>query len=282
MRQHASLHLHDSEDGSPSTHQHQHRMKYFPSGELATPRTASEQCRIRHLAPRGRRHRLFALAVVSATAGTLAAQSVAGATGLAASVHTARASLESPRLAVSHRPGAANLASRPRLRAGGWHDEFARAARHTATSRATGRLARTSSQPSAPPSWTDAALHLSLSELTAPAPPAVHRHVAATVAERPHVHVGSPPPAPAAAPSDGVSPTTWAALRECESSDDYSADTGNGFYGAYQFTISSWYAVGFSGLPSDAPPAEQDLAAQRLLALQGWGAWPVCSVRIGM
>jgi hypothetical protein len=71
-----------------------------------------------------------------------------------------------------------------------------------------------------------------------------------------------------------------AKLRACEvrgQARPYQTNTGNGFYGAYQFTISSWTAVGGSGLPSNAPPAEQDYRAVRLLHLQGPGAWPVCS-----
>jgi hypothetical protein len=92
-----------------------------------------------------------------------------------------------------------------------------------------------------------------------------------------------PPPAPVvsappAAPSGGV----WAELRQCESSGDYGANTGNGFYGAYQFTLSTWEGLGYSGLPSSAPPAEQDAAAQQLEARSGWGQWPACSARLGL
>lgn len=68
------------------------------------------------------------------------------------------------------------------------------------------------------------------------------------------------------------------AVRFCESGNHglYRANTGNGFYGAYQFTISSWRAVGGYGLPHHAPPIEQDFRAILLLRLQGPGAWPVC------
>jgi opacity protein-like surface antigen len=71
---------------------------------------------------------------------------------------------------------------------------------------------------------------------------------------------------------------------ECEDNDDpgagptgYQSNTGNGFYGRYQFTLSSWAAVGGHGMPSTAPPLEQDYRAVRLLKLQGPGAWPVCA-----
>jgi hypothetical protein len=67
-----------------------------------------------------------------------------------------------------------------------------------------------------------------------------------------------------------------AAIRQCESGGNYSTDTGNGFYGAYQFTQSSWEAVGGSGNPAAASPAEQDRRAALLIARSGAGNWPVC------
>jgi hypothetical protein len=87
-----------------------------------------------------------------------------------------------------------------------------------------------------------------------------------------------PPTAAPAAPSQGV----WLALRRCESDDDYADDTGNGYYGAYQFSLSTWLSLGLSGPPSDAPPAVQDRAAQELQARNGWGQWPSCSRRLGL
>jgi flagellar biosynthesis GTPase FlhF len=79
-------------------------------------------------------------------------------------------------------------------------------------------------------------------------------------------------------PSGGV----WLELRQCESGDDYAADTGNGYYGAYQFLLSTWESLGFSGLPSQAPAAEQDQAAQELQARAGWDQWPACASELGL
>jgi muramidase (phage lysozyme) len=56
----------------------------------------------------------------------------------------------------------------------------------------------------------------------------------------------------------------------------YTANTGNGFYGRYQFTWSSWRAVHGYGYPHNAEPAEQDYRTVLLLKKQGTGAWPVC------
>ncbi|HLG92744.1 MAG TPA: transglycosylase family protein [Acidimicrobiales bacterium] len=68
----------------------------------------------------------------------------------------------------------------------------------------------------------------------------------------------------------------FAQIRQCESGGNYSTNTGNGYYGAYQFSLSTWRSLGYSGLPSDAPPSVQDQAAQQLAARSGFGQWPVC------
>lgn len=74
------------------------------------------------------------------------------------------------------------------------------------------------------------------------------------------------------APAGGV----LAAIRACESGGKYSTNTGNGFFGAYQFTQSTWESVGGSGNPAAASPAEQDRRAAALYAQQGSSPWPVC------
>ncbi len=79
-------------------------------------------------------------------------------------------------------------------------------------------------------------------------------------------------------PAGGV----WYELRVCESGDNYAEDTGNGYYGAYQFSLATWYGLGLSGLPSEASPAVQDAAAQKLQAEAGWGQWPSCSAELGL
>jgi hypothetical protein len=73
----------------------------------------------------------------------------------------------------------------------------------------------------------------------------------------------------------------WARLRHCESGGRYDRNSGNGFYGAYQFLPSTWRGLGLRGLPHEAPPEVQDAAARRLQTRSGWAQWPVCSRRIG-
>jgi hypothetical protein len=75
-------------------------------------------------------------------------------------------------------------------------------------------------------------------------------------------------------PADAA--TTWAGLRQCESGGNYSTNTGNDFYGAYQFNLATWHGLGYSGLPSDASPATQDAAAQKLYSQRGSSPWPSC------
>lgn len=70
-------------------------------------------------------------------------------------------------------------------------------------------------------------------------------------------------------------------LRECESGGDYGINTGNGYYGAYQFSRETWRALGYEGLPHQAPPEVQDEAAARLQSEQGWRAWPACNRQLG-
>jgi hypothetical protein len=74
----------------------------------------------------------------------------------------------------------------------------------------------------------------------------------------------------------------FARLRMCESGGNYSTDTGNGYYGAYQFSLGTWRGIGYSGKPSDAAPSTQDSAARKLQARSGWGQWPACSRKLGL
>ncbi len=86
-------------------------------------------------------------------------------------------------------------------------------------------------------------------------------------------------PAPAAGGNAGG---VWLQLRMCESGNNYRENTGNGYYGAYQFSEQTWQGLGFPGRPDLEPPAMQDAAAKKLQAQSGWGAWPACSAELGL
>lgn len=66
----------------------------------------------------------------------------------------------------------------------------------------------------------------------------------------------------------------FARIRARESGGNYAENTGNGYYGAYQFSLGTWQGVGGTGNPAAASPAEQDLRAQMLYARRGCSPWP--------
>jgi resuscitation-promoting factor RpfB len=77
---------------------------------------------------------------------------------------------------------------------------------------------------------------------------------------------------------------TWDALAACEAGGNWAINTGNGFYGGVQFEQNTWERNG--GLRyaprADLATREEQLAiAEVTRARQGWGAWPVCSARLG-
>jgi resuscitation-promoting factor RpfA len=87
-------------------------------------------------------------------------------------------------------------------------------------------------------------------------------------------------PVAIAAPANAAD---WDMLAQCESSGDWSTNTGNGFYGGLQFTPSTWSAYGGDQYASSAHLAtrEQQIAvAEKVLASQGQNAWPACSAKL--
>jgi uncharacterized protein YabE (DUF348 family) len=79
-------------------------------------------------------------------------------------------------------------------------------------------------------------------------------------------------PKPANTPTaDGLN---WAALAKCESGGNPRAvNSRGGYYGLYQFSLSTWSAVGGTGNPIDATPDEQTYRAQLLYKKSGAGQW---------
>jgi nucleoid-associated protein YgaU len=96
--------------------------------------------------------------------------------------------------------------------------------------------------------------------------------------------LGTAGTAHAAAPGAAKGGVNWDAVAACESSGNWHISTGNGFYGGLQFTQSTWNAYGGKAYASRADMAtrEQQIAvAERTLAGQGIGAWPVCGKHAG-
>jgi len=74
----------------------------------------------------------------------------------------------------------------------------------------------------------------------------------------------------------------WDKLAMCESTGNWSINTGNGFSGGLQFTPQTWRAFGGKGQAHQASREEQIAVAERVLKAQGWGAWPACSRKLGL
>ncbi|WP_396893558.1 transglycosylase family protein [[Mycobacterium] wendilense] len=80
----------------------------------------------------------------------------------------------------------------------------------------------------------------------------------------------------ATASADSVN---WDAIAACESGGNWAINTGNGYYGGLQFSMSTWRANGGTGSPHTASKAEQIRVAENTLRSQGIGAWPTCGGR---
>jgi hypothetical protein len=77
----------------------------------------------------------------------------------------------------------------------------------------------------------------------------------------------------------------WDRLAQCESGGNWGINTGNGFQGGLQFSPGTWTANGgnqFAATANHAGRQEQMVVAERVLARQGWGAWPSCSAHLGL
>ena len=97
-----------------------------------------------------------------------------------------------------------------------------------------------------------------------------------------HRLVGAKVPARTAAQAHGLGQSVWVRLRECESGGNYSENTGNGYYGAYQFSAWTWWSLGLPGMANLASSATQDAAARSLQVRSGWSSWPRCSQALGL
>lgn len=98
-------------------------------------------------------------------------------------------------------------------------------------------------------------------------------------------------------------PVRWDRLADCESGDwdehgqplpgtarwdyglEFAHDGYEQFEGGLNFEPGTWDAYRDAGMPDHAGNAtreQQIVVGERVLAAQGWGAWPVCSEKIGL
>jgi nucleoid-associated protein YgaU len=84
----------------------------------------------------------------------------------------------------------------------------------------------------------------------------------------------------AAATDAHADPVNWSAIAQCESGNNWSIDTGNGYYGGLQFSEQTWLAEGggkYAQYPNEASESEQIAIASTM----GLGNWPVCGAHSG-
>ncbi|PZT69332.1 transglycosylase [Streptomyces sp. SW4] len=86
-------------------------------------------------------------------------------------------------------------------------------------------------------------------------------------------------PLMAAGNASAATASEWDAVAQCESGGNWSINTGNGYYGGLQFSASTWAGYGgtqYAATADQATKAQQIEIAEKVLAGQGKGAWPVC------
>jgi hypothetical protein len=93
----------------------------------------------------------------------------------------------------------------------------------------------------------------------------------------------SPSPSPKKSTAPSAPRGVWDRLAKCESGGNWSINTGNGYYGGLQFSLSTWRAYGGDGYPHKASRTEQIRIAEKVRAARGgYGDWPACSAKLGL
>ncbi|MFF4902096.1 transglycosylase family protein [Streptomyces sp. NPDC001068] len=86
-------------------------------------------------------------------------------------------------------------------------------------------------------------------------------------------------PLMASGTASAATASEWDAVAQCESGGNWAINTGNGYFGGLQFSASTWAAYGgtqYAAQANQASKAQQIEIAEKVLAAQGKGAWPVC------
>ena len=80
-----------------------------------------------------------------------------------------------------------------------------------------------------------------------------------------------------------IPPAVWDRLAQCESGGNWAINTGNGYYGGLQFSLSTWQSYGGPGYPHEQSRETQIMIAERVRAATGgYGSWPHCSQQLGL
>lgn len=78
-----------------------------------------------------------------------------------------------------------------------------------------------------------------------------------------------------------ATPDNMQALRFCESGNTYTRNSGNGYYGAYQYDLGTWGNFQGYARPDLAPASVQDAKFLETFNRRGWAPWPACSRKLG-
>lgn len=74
----------------------------------------------------------------------------------------------------------------------------------------------------------------------------------------------------------------WEKLRLCEAGGNYARNSGNGYYGAYQYDIGTWANYRGYARADLAPPEIQDAKAREIANVRGFAPWPACASKLGL
>ena len=114
------------------------------------------------------------------------------------------------------------------------------------------------------------------------------RHTDSPSWKEPKTHTWQKPAKPSwkqsQSPSAGAQEARWDKLAQCESTQNWDANTGNGYKGGLQFNDATWRAYGgrqYAPTADQASREQQIAVAKKVQRDKGWHAWPGCSNKLG-
>lgn len=117
-----------------------------------------------------------------------------------------------------------------------------------------------------------------LAGLVEPTTTTTHHHPTTTTRAPVRARATTPPVQP-----PPISGDVWHRLAMCETGGKMdNPNTGNGYFGYFQFDLTTWQSVGGTGYPHEHSYEVQKEHAQRLQAARGWSPWPKCSQVLGL
>ncbi len=91
-------------------------------------------------------------------------------------------------------------------------------------------------------------------------------------------------PATSSSSTSSSKDAKWDRLAHCESTQNWDANSGNGYKGGLQFSDTTWRSYGgrkYAPSADQASRSEQIAVAKKVQRDRGWQAWPGCSRKLG-